>query len=418
MTTTDRAGASLDVARIREDFPILKRVVHGHPLVYLDNAATSQKPRQVIEALTRYYETSNANIHRALHTLGEEATAAYEEAREKVARFINAPSPECIVFTRNTSESINLVAYAWGGANVSEGDELVVTQLEHHSNFVPWQQLAKEKDAEFVVIGLKDDQSLDLDGGIAQYVNERTKMVAFPHVNNTVGTITPAKELVAEAHRNGALTLIDGAQSAPHMPVDVQDLDCDFFAFSAHKMLGPTGVGVLYARPGLLDEMPPFLTGGEMIAKVSIDETTWNDVPAKFEAGTPNIADVIAFGAAIDYLAELGMANVRAHEMEITEYALRRLRQMESLTIYGPEDVKDRGGVISFNYPDVHPHDVGTVVDRYGVAIRSGHGCNQPLMRCLDISGVARASFYVYNTHEEVDVLIEALGEVGSRFSR
>lgn len=418
MRTTDRTGASLDVARLREEFPILKRQVHGRPLVYLDNAATSQKPRQVIDALTRYYETSNANIHRALHTLGEEATAAYEEARAKVARFINAPSPECIVFTRNTSESINLVSYAWGRPNVGEGDEIVTTQLEHHSNFVPWQQLAKEKGAKFVVIGLKSDQTLDLDGGLSQYVNERTKMVAFTHVNNTVGSISPAKELVAEAHKAGALTLVDAAQSVPHLPVDVQDLDCDFLAFSAHKMLGPTGVGVLYARPGLLDEMPPFLTGGEMIAKVSVDETTWNEVPAKFEAGTPNIADVIAFGSAIDYLTNLGMENVRAHEMEITEYALRRLRQMESLTIYGPSDVEDRGGVISFNYPGVHPHDVGTVVDRHGVAIRSGHGCNQPLMRCLDISGVARASFYVYNTHEEVDVLIEALGEVGSRFNR
>jgi cysteine desulfurase/selenocysteine lyase len=418
MTTTDRTGASLDVARIREDFPILKRQVYGRPLVYLDNAATSQKPRQVIDALTRYYETSNANIHRALHTLGEEATAAYEDARAKVARFVNAPSPECIVFTRNTSESINLVAYAWGRANVGEGDEIVSTIMEHHSNFVPWQQLAKERGAKFVVIGVKDDQTLDLDEGLSRYLNERTKIVAFTHVNNTVGTINPAKELIAGAHRSGALTLVDAAQSVPHLPLDVQELDCDFLAFSAHKMLGPTGVGVLYARPGLLDEMPPFLTGGEMIAKVSIEETTWNDVPGKFEAGTPNIADVIAFGAAIDYLTEIGMENVRSHEMEITEYALRRLRQMESLTIYGPDGVEKRGGVVSFNYPGVHPHDVGTVVDRHGVAIRSGHGCNQPLMRSLDVSGVARASFYIYNTPEEVDVLIEALGEVGSRFAR
>ncbi|MFQ5471377.1 MAG: cysteine desulfurase [Dehalococcoidia bacterium] len=391
--------------------------MYGQPLVYFDNAATSQKPRQVIEALTHYYETSNANIHRAVHLLGEEATTEYEGVREKVSRFINAPSSECIVFTRNTSESINLVAYAWGRANVSAGDEVVVTVMEHHSNFVPWQQLAQETGAKLVVIGVKDDQTLDLDDGLSSYLSERTKIVAITHANNTVGTINPVKELAAEAHRAGALVLVDAAQSAPHMPVDVQELDCDFLAFSAHKMLGPTGVGVLYARRELLAEMPPFLTGGEMISKVTVDETTWNEVPAKFEAGTPNIADVVAFGAAIDYLSDLGMQNVREHEKEITEYALRRLKQLESMAIYGPEDIDIRGGVISFNYPGVHPHDVGTIVDRRGVAIRSGHGCNQPLMRNLDISGVARASFYVYNTPAEVDVFIDALGDVGDRFS-
>jgi cysteine desulfurase/selenocysteine lyase len=417
MTTTERTGA-LDVARIRNDFPILEREVYGHPLVYFDNAATSQKPRQVIDALTRYYETSNANIHRAVHRLGEEATAEYEGVRSKVANFINAPSPECIVFTRNTSESINLVAYAWGRTNVDEGDEIVVTQMEHHSNYVPWQQLADEMGAKLVVIGVKDDQTLDLDDGLSSYLNKRTKIVALAHANNTVGTINPVKELAAEAHKAGALVLVDAAQSAPHMPVDVQEIDCDFLAFSAHKMLGPTGVGVLYARRELLEEMPPFLTGGEMISKVSVDETTWNEVPAKFEAGTPNIADVIAFGAAIDYLSGLGMRNVREHEKEITEYALRRLRQLESFTIYGPDDIEIHGGVISFNYPGVHAHDVGTIVDRRGVAIRSGHGCNQPLMRSLDVAGVARASFYVYNTAEEVDVFIDALGDVGKRFGR
>lgn len=416
MTTIERTGA-LDVARIRKDFPILERRVYEQPLVYFDNAATSQKPRQVIDALTRYYETSNANIHRAVHFLGEEATAEYEGVRANVARFINAPSPECIVFTRNTSESINLVAYAWGRANVAEGDEIVVTLMEHHSNFVPWQQLAKEKGAKLIVIGVKDDQTLDLDAGLSSYLSERTKIVALTHANNTVGTINPVKELAAEAHKVGALVLIDAAQSVPHMPVDVQDIDCDFLAFSAHKMLGPTGVGVLYGRRDLLDEMPPFLTGGEMISKVTVEETTWNEVPAKFEAGTPNIADVIAFGAAIDYLNDLGMQNVRDHEKEITEYALRRLRQLDNLKIYGPDDIDIHGGTISFNYPGVHPHDVGTIVDRRGVAIRSGHGCNQPLMRALDIAGVARASFYVYNTAEEVDVFIDALGDVGERFS-
>jgi len=416
MTTSERTGA-LDVARIRRDFPILDRKVYGQPLVYFDNAATSQKPRQVIEALTHYYETTNANIHRAVHLLGEEATAAYEGVREKVSTFINAPSPECIVFTRNTSESINLVAYAWGRANVSAGDEIVVTVMEHHSNFVPWQQLAEETGAKLVVIGVRDDQTLDLDDGFSSYLSERTKIVAITHANNTVGTINPVRELTAEAHRVGALVLVDAAQSVPHLPVDVQELDCDFLAFSAHKMLGPTGVGVLYARRELLEEMPPFLTGGEMISKVTVDEATWNEVPAKFEAGTPNIADVVAFGAAVDYLSDLGMKSVREHEKEITEYALRRLKQLESITIYGPEDIEVHGGAISFNYPGVHPHDVGTIVDRRGVAIRSGHGCNQPLMRSLDISGVARASFYVYNTTAEVDVLIDALGDVGDRFS-
>jgi len=400
---------TLDVGRIRKDFPILDRKVYGKPLVYLDNAATSQKPRQVIEALVRYYETYNANIHRAVHRLGEEATAAYEEAREKVAKFINAPSPECIIFTRNTTESINLVSYTWGRANVQNGDEIVTTEMEHHSNFVPWQQLAKETGARLRVIGLAEDQTLDLRDGVGAYFNERTMLVAMVHANNTVGSINPVAEFAREAHRNGALMLVDGAQSVPHMPVDVQALDCDFLAFSAHKMLGPTGVGVLYARRELLEEMPPFLTGGEMISKVTLDEATWNEVPAKFEAGTPNVADVIAFGAAVDYLTALGLPAVREHEKEITAYTLRRLKQLEDVIVYGPSDPDKRGGVVSFNYPDLHPHDIGTLVDTHGVAIRTGHGCNQPLMRRLGVAGVCRASFYVYNTLAEVDALVDAL---------
>ena len=408
---------TLDVQRIRKDFPILERKVYGKPLVYLDNAATSQKPRQVIGALVQYYENYNANIHRAVHRLGEEATAAYEEAREKVARFINAPSAECIVFTRNTSESINLVAYTWGRANLRDGDEIVTTEMEHHSNFVPWQRLAKETGARLRVIGLTEDQTLDLRDGIGAHVNERTKIVAMVHANNTVGSINPVGEFARQAHGQGALMLVDGAQSVPHMPVDVQALDCDFLAFSAHKMLGPTGVGVLYARRELLEEMPPFLTGGEMISKVTVDETTWNEVPAKFEAGTPNIADVIAFGAAIDYLTALGLPAVREHEKEITAYTLRRLNQLEDVIVYGPSDPDKRGGVVSFNYPDLHPHDVGTFVDTHGVAIRTGHGCNQPLMRHLDVPGVCRASFYVYNTLEEVDVLVDSLKAARDFFS-
>ncbi|MEE8146273.1 MAG: cysteine desulfurase [Longimicrobiales bacterium] len=414
--TAGKPVKGLDVARIREDFPILAREVYGKPLVYLDNAATSQKPRQVIDALVRYYERHNANIHRAVHCLGEEATAAYEEARAKVARFINAPSPECLVFTRNTTEAINLLAYTWGRANVGSDSEVLLTPLEHHSNIIPRQRLVAEKGASLRYIGLTEQQTLDLDG-LENLIDGRTRLLSVTQVSNAMGTINPVERLISEAHRNGTMVLVDGAQSAPHMPVDVQAMDCDFFAFSGHKMLGPTGVGVLYARPGLLEEMEPFLGGGEMIKRVTLDDATWNDVPWKFEAGTPNIADVIGLGAAIDYLNDLGMENVRAHELEITEYGLRRLRQMEEVTIYGPPDPADRGGVISFNYPDLHPHDVGTVLDRHGVAVRAGHHCAQPLMRHLGVSGTVRASFYVYNTLEEVDVLVDALGQARAFFS-
>jgi len=405
--TRDRMGA-LDVQRIRKDFPVLERQVYGKSLVYLDNAATSQKPRQVIDALVRYYETYNANIHRAVHALGEEATAAYEEAREKVARFINAPSTESVIFTRNTTESINLVAYAWGRANVGAGDEIILTQMEHHSNLVPWQLLAQEKGASIRYIEITPEGTLEL-GNLSGMFSPRTKLLALPHVSNSLGTINPAAEIVGEAKRRGVTTLVDGAQATPHMPVDVQAVGADFYAFSSHKMLGPTGVGVLYGRRELLDEMPPFLGGGEMIRKVTFEGATWNDLPWKFEAGTPNIADAIAFGAAIDYLEALGMENVRRHEIEVTAYALDRLRTLDDITMYGPDDPEKRGGVVSFNFGDLHPHDVGTILDRHGVAIRAGHHCTQPLMRCLGVSGTARASFYVYNTQEEVEVLVEGL---------
>ncbi len=399
---------TLDVARIRKDFPILERQVYGKPLVYLDNAATSQKPRQVIEALVKYYETYNANIHRAVHCLGEEATTAYEDARAKVAAFINAPSPECVIFTRNTTESINLVAYTWGRANIREGDEILLTEMEHHSNLIPWQRLAVEKGATIRYIGLTEQQTLALNG-LENLFDAKTKLVAMPHVSNSLGTINPVEKMGREARRNGAMFLVDGAQAAPHLPVDVQAIGCDFYAFSAHKMMGPTGIGVLYGRRELLEEMEPFLGGGEMIRKVTFEGATWNDLPWKFEAGTPNIADAIAFGAAIDYLNALGMDNVRAHETEITQYALEQLRRLDDIVLYGPPDASERGGVVSFNLADVHPHDVGTVLDRHGVAIRAGHHCTQPLMRRLGISGTARASFYVYNTLEEVDVLVQAL---------
>jgi len=408
---------TLDVHRIRKDFPILERKVYGKPLVYLDNAATSQKPRQVIDALVDYYENYNANIHRAVHCLGEEATAAYEEARAKVAKFINAPSPESVIFTRNTTEAINLVAYTWGRANVLEGDEILLTQMEHHSNLIPWQRLASEKGATVRYIELTDTQTLALDG-LENLFDARTRIAAMPHVSNSLGTINPVEKIAAEARRNGTLFLVDGAQGAPHLPVDVQAIGCDFYAFSSHKMLGPTGVGVLYGRPELLEEMEPFLGGGEMIRKVTFEGATWNDLPWKFEAGTPNIADVIAFGSAIDYLNKLGMENVREHEIEITDYALTRLSQLEGIVMYGPPDPRERGGVVSFNFGDLHPHDIGTVLDHHGVAIRAGHHCTQPLMRTLGVSGTARASFYIYNTPEEVDVLIEALEATRDFFKR
>ena len=406
--TRDKVSSALDVNAIRGDFPILEREVYGKRLVYLDNAATSQKPRQVIDALVRYYESYNANIHRAVHALGEEATAAYEEAREKVARFIGAASSESVIFTRNTTEAINLVAYAWGRANVGEGDEIILTQMEHHSNLIPWQQLAAEKGATIRYIEIKPNGTLEL-GNLSGLFGEHTKLLAMPHVSNSLGTINPAEEIVAEARKRGVTTLIDGAQAVPHMPVDVEAVGADFYAFSAHKMLGPTGVGVLYARRELLEEMAPFLGGGEMIRKVTFEGATWNDLPWKFEAGTPNIADVIAFGSAIDYLDALGMDNVRRHEVEVTTYAMERLRGLDDVTLYGPDEPDQRGGVVSFNYGDLHPHDVGTILDRHGVAIRAGHPCTQPLMRCLGVTGTARASFYIYNTRDEVDALIEGL---------
>jgi cysteine desulfurase/selenocysteine lyase len=404
------AGA-FPVARIRKDFPILGRKVYGKSLVYLDNAATSQKPRQVIDALVQYYEGYNANIHRAIHRLGEEATAAYEETRAKTARFINAPSAECIVFTRNATEAINLVAYAWGRSNIQAGDEILVTVMDHHSNLVPWQRLIQEKGAAVRYIDITEEHTLNL-SNLDGLLTERTKLVCLNQVSNCLGTINPVEKVAREAHRRGALVLVDGAQSAPHLGIDVQAMDCDFFAFSSHKMLGPTGVGILYGRRELLERMEPFLGGGEMIRQVTVEGATWNDVPWKYEAGTPNIGDVIAFGAAIDYLTEIGMENVRVHEMEITAHALRRMRQLEDVVIYGPLDVERRGGVISFNYPDIHPHDVGTILDREGVAIRAGHHCCMPLMRRLDVAGTARASFYIYNTLGEVDILIDALAKV------
>jgi cysteine desulfurase/selenocysteine lyase len=399
---------TLDTDRIRQDFPILQREVHGRPLVYFDNAATSQKPQQVIDALVEYYSRYNANIHRGIHALAEEATAKYEEARQKTADFIGAPGPETIVFTRNTTESINLVAYAWARKQLQAGDEIVLSVTEHHSNIVPWQILAEERGVVLRFIDI-DDEGQFLRADIERLIVEKTRLVAITHMSNVLGTINPVREIAGLAHQRGALVLIDGAQSVPHMPVNVGDIDCDFLAFSAHKMLGPTGVGVLYARPGLLEDMPPFLGGGEMIKRVTLEKSTYNDVPWKFEAGTPNIGDVCAFGATLDYLSALGMDNVREHEKSLVQAALRKISQVPDVTVFGPESVDAKGGVVAFNIEGIHPHDVGTVLDRHGVAIRAGHHCCQPLMGRLDVVAPARASFYVYNTEEELDTLIEGI---------
>jgi cysteine desulfurase/selenocysteine lyase len=400
---------SYDVDEIRKDFPILDRMVRGSRLVYLDNAATTQKPRHVIDALVYYYEHYNANIHRGLHTLAEEATRAYEESRAKAGRFINAEHPEQeIVFTRNTTESINLVANAWGRKFLKPGDEVVFSAMEHHSNLVPWQLIAMATGARLRFIEIDADGHL-VPEDIAAKIGERTKIVAVSQMSNVLGTINPVREIAEVAHRAGAVMLVDGAQSVPHMPVDVRELGCDFLAFSSHKMLGPTGVGVLYGRRDLLDAMDPFLGGGEMIKRVTYETSTYADLPHKYEAGTPNIADVIAFGAAIDYLEGLGMDAVRAHEAEITQYCIDSLEAVEGVTLYGPRDAGERGGAVTFNYGELHPHDLSQVLDQHGIAIRAGHHCAQPLMKWLGVVATARASFYLYNRKDEVDALIEGI---------
>ena len=395
-----------DVEEIRRDFPILDRRIEGKRLVYLDNAATSQKPRQVIGALTEYYEEHNANIHRGVHRLAEEATAAYEEARQKVARFLGAPDTTGLVFTRGTTESINLVAYAWGRKFLREGDEVVLTEAEHHSNLVPWQLAAQATGAKLRFIPIREDGTLVLEEA-QRLIGARTRLVGCIHASNVLATINPVEKLAELAHEAGALMLVDGAQSAPHLPVDVKSLGCDFFACSGHKMLGPTGVGVLWGRTEILEDMDPFLGGGEMIREVHLDHSTWNDLPYKFEAGTMNIAQAVGLGAAVDYLDDLGMQHVREHERRLGEYAYRRLSEIEGITLYGPKI--DRTGLVSFSLPDVHAHDLSQLLDEEGIAIRSGHHCTQPLMRRLGVAATARASFYLYNTDEEVDTLVAAL---------
>ncbi len=399
---------AIDVERIRDDFPVLDRKVNGKRLVYLDNAATTQKPRVVIEALVDYYSRYNANVHRGVHQLSIEATESYENSRKKVARFVNSPSHQQVVFTRGTTESINLVRFAWGADSIKKGDLILLTMMEHHSNMVPWQLLAKEKGAKVEYAPITPDGRIDVPA-FESLLGRSPSLVAFTQCSNVLGTINDAEKLCAMAREAGATTLIDAAQSVPHMAVDVQKMGCDFLAFSGHKMLGPTGIGVLYGKKALLDSMPPFQSGGDMIKEVHVDGARWNDVPYKFEAGTPNVADAIGLGVAVDYLSSIGMENVRRHEVELLRYAFEKMSRIPDLTIYGPTNPEVRGGVISFNLADIHPHDMASILDEEGVAIRSGHHCAQPLMDHLNVPGTSRASFYVYNSADDIDALIAAL---------
>ncbi len=405
-----------DIKKIKADFPILNREVRpGVKLVYLDSTATAQKPGVVIDSMQQYYEMNNANIHRGIHQLAEEATAMYESAREKIARFIHARSTKEIIFTRNATESINLVAHTWGRKSLQPGDIIILSEMEHHSNLVPWQMLAEEKNLELEFIPVTENGELDL-SIYDQLLEKNPKLVAFTHMSNVLGTVNPAKEIVQKAHDAGALVLIDGAQSVPHFSVDVTDLDADFYVFSAHKMVGPTGIGALYGKEKLLAEMPPFLGGGDMIKKVQLRSFKANDLPHKFEAGTPAIAEAVGFGKAVDYLSTIGMDNIAAHERAITQYALKKLHEVENLKVFCPT-VHERGGVISFEMGFIHPHDVAQVLDHYGIAVRAGHHCAMPLHEKFGIPATSRASFYLYNDFEEVDLLVIGLQHVNEMFA-
>src|ERR1700694_1014409 len=414
--TTVQQPATRSADDIRGDFPILSRLVHGKPLVYLDSTASSQKPVAVIEAMSGYYETTHANVHRGVYEISEEATAKMERARVKVARFINARQSKQVIFTRNTTESINLVAYSWGNANIKAGDLIVLTEMEHHSNLVPWQMLAQRTGARLEFVPVTDDGLLRLDV-YEQMLQQQPRLVTFTHMSNVLGTINPAQEMIAQAHTAGALVLLDAAQSVPHMPVDVQTLDVDFLCFSGHKMLGPTGIGVLYGKRDLLEAMPPFMAGGDMIRSVGLRQSSWNDLPWKLEAGTPAIAEAIGLGAAIDYLNALDMKNIQRHEQELTTYAMEQLQQVPGLTMYGP-DAAQRGGGISFTLGDIHPHDLASILaQEVGVAIRAGHHCAQPLMERFGLAATARASFYVYTITDDVDMLVKGLHKALEIFS-
>ena len=410
-------SAEVSLENIRKDFPILERKVRDNkPLVYLDNASTTQKPKQVIDAIANYYNNYNANIHRAVYSIAQEATDAYESTRDKIAKFLNISKREEIIFVRGTTEGINLAAYAWGRKHIEKDDIIVTTEYEHHSNIVPWQLLVKEKDAKLEYICIDDNGELILDQLDKLLATGKVKLVTFSLMSNVLGTISDVDKIISKCKAAGVKTLIDGAQAVPHMKVDIEKLGCDFFAFSAHKMLGPTGIGVLWVRKDVLETMEPFHGGGDMIREVHKYETTWNDLPYKFEAGTPNIADVIGFGAAIDYINNIGMDWIRKHETELTKYALEKLSNIKGLKIYGTKDLSKRGGVISFNFADIHPHDLAQIIDEDGVAVRSGHHCAQVLMERLDVAATSRASFYIYNTKEDVDVLINSLHKAARLF--
>jgi cysteine desulfurase/selenocysteine lyase len=398
----------IDTRSVRQDFPILQQTMNGHPLVYLDSAASSQKPLAVIQAMDEYYRTYHSNVHRGIYQMSERATEAYEEARRKIARFINARSWREVIFTRNATEAINLVAYSWGRRNLKAGDTILLTEVEHHANIVPWQQLAAETGARVAFIPVDEQICCDM-CAFEALLDERVKLVAFTQMSNVLGTIPPVGEFVTRARAVGAVVLLDGAQGVPHLPTDVQALDVDFLAVSGHKMLGPTGIGFLYGKRSLLEAMPPFLTGGDMIRRVTWERSEWNELPYKFEAGTPAIADAIGLGAAVDYLTGLGMPNVRQHEIEITRYALERLGQVEGMRLYGPLDAEARGGAVAFNLGDIHAHDLASILDREGIAIRAGHHCAMPLHQKLGVPATARASFYVYNEPSEVDRLVDVL---------
>ena len=406
---------TLNVTKIRADFPILRRKIGGKPLVYLDNAATSQKPKAVIDAIDRYYHEYNANVHRGVHRLSEEATVAFEQSREEFARFIGAKAAKEIIFVRNATEALNLVALSWARANLKSGDRILLTEMEHHSNIVPWQMLAKEKGLRIDYVEIRDDGILNWEN-FEQLIKESPKVLSLAHVSNALGTINPVRQMGREAHKVGATVIVDAAQSVPHMPVDVADLECDFLAASGHKMLAPTGIGMLYGRQDLLDHMEPLMGGGEMIKEVHLQDARWNDLPWKFEAGTPNIEGVIGLGVAVGYLTKLGMQNVREHEKDVTRYAIERLAGVKGLVLYGTREIEKRGAVISFNLGDIHAHDLATVLDTQGIAIRSGQHCAQPLMERLKVPATSRASFYIYNTRREVDILVRALEKARKMF--
>jgi cysteine desulfurase/selenocysteine lyase len=400
----------LDATRLRADFPILRRTIHGHPLVYLDSAATSQKPQAVLDATDAYYQQHNANVHRGVHTLGNEATDVFESARQRVATFIDAPS-EGVVFLRNTTEALNLVASSYARELLAPGDRVVLTEMEHHSNLVPWQLAAERAGLTLAFLHVRDDGTLDL-ADLDELLAPPTRLISIGHQSNVLGTVVPLREIVEAAHARDVLVCVDAAQSVPHMPVSARDLDCDFLAFSGHKMCAPMGAGVLWARPELLERMPPFLGGGSMILRVSLERSTWSTVPHKFEAGTPDVGAAAGLAAACDYLDAIGRDRIHAHELELTGHLLGMLEEIDGVDVYGPRTLDSRGGAVSFNVSGVHAHDVGTILDREGVAVRAGHHCCQPLMKRLGVAATARASVYFYNTHEEIDALGAALGEV------